>query len=147
MSQRHPIQNQLPMLITTNVKGKHPLFLEPGHAREAINALYFTQEKLPFFLYSFVIMPDHCHFLLKAPKENSISRIMYTFKRAVVFQVGQGALWQPRFHLVIPDRIRQVIRYIHMNPVKKGLCEKPEEYPWSSASGKWDVTLLSCFDI
>jgi REP element-mobilizing transposase RayT len=134
------------MFITTNVQAKKEIFLKSEYAREAVEAIYRTQERLPFFLYSFVIMPDHCHLLLQVPEGGSISKIIAMYKRAVVFHINQGALWQSRFHLKIPDSLDTIIQYIHMNPVKQGLCQKPEEYPWSSASGKWDITLRSCFE-
>jgi putative transposase len=140
MSQRHPIQAEEAMFITTNIRKRIPLFKNPQFAREAIETLYRVQELHPFFLYGFVIMPDHCHLLLHVPEGESISKIVGVFKKGVAFNIGRGPIWQPRFHIKIPGDLSSVLSYIHLNPLKAGLVESPEHYPWSSASGKWDVS-------
>jgi putative transposase len=87
-------------------------------------------------------MPDHCHFLMHVPKEGGISNIMRAYKMGLAFQIGIGPLWQRGFHMRLPDGSSEVLRYIHLNPVRAGLSLTAEEYPWSSASGQWDVMEL-----
>jgi len=142
MFQRHPIQNEVPMLITTNTLDRKKVFADPTYAREAIDSLYRVQQLHPFLLFGFVIMPDHTHFLLKVPAPLSISTIMRVYKYGVTFNLGIGAFWQSRFHIRIPDHCWKALEYIHLNPVRAGLCENIEDYQWSSASGKWDTTRL-----
>lgn len=139
MFQRHPLQNLEPMLITTNTVKRMPVFSDPACAREAVESLYRVQCFQPFFLFGFVIMPDHCHFLLTIPERSSISRVMHAYKRAVSFEIGRP-IWQSRFHLKVVKDISAVLSYIHLNPCRKNLCDIPEHYPWSSASGRWDVS-------
>lgn len=132
------------MLVTTNVINRKPVFENPAYAREAIECLYRVQSLQPFILFGFVIMPDHCHFLLNVCENNSISKVMNAYKSGLTFDLGMPKLWQPRFHIrIIKNNIWGVLDYVHMNPVNAGLVETPEEYPWSSASGKWDVTSLN----
>jgi len=142
MSQRHPIQNDAPMLITTNVRNRERIFYDDAFARTAIEAIYSTQEINPFFLYGFVIMPDHCHLLLRVPSPGTVSQLMNAYKRKVSFEVGRP-LWQPRFHIRIPNNPQAALQYIHMNPVRADIVKISTTYPWSSASGRWDV---SAFD-
>ena len=142
MSQRHPVQNDVPMLITTNVADRKPMFRNPAFAREAIDVLYRVQELRPFFLFGFVVMPDHCHFLLNVPEPGSVSTIMKHYKMGVSHSIGLGPIWQPRFHMRIVRNIGKALRYVHLNPVRAGLAEHAEGYPWSSASGQWDVKEL-----
>jgi len=139
MFQRHFVQNGTLMFITTNLQHRQKLFYHEPYAKEAIDTLYRTQHLHPFLLYGFVIMPDHCHLLLRVPEDESISRIMRQFKYGTSMNIGIGPIWQSRFHMKIVHEIRHVLRYIHMNPVKAGLVEEPQDYPWSSACGKWDV--------
>ena len=128
------------MFVTTNTRDREAVFYDQAYAREAVESLYRVQSFHPFFLYAFVIMPDHCHFLLYVTEHGSISRLMYAYKRSVSFEIGRP-IWQPRFYVkIVQDNIDAVIRYIHMNPIKKDLCDKPSDYPWSSASGRWDVS-------
>ncbi len=66
--------------MTTNVKDRKPIFRNDAYAREAIETLYRVQESYPFMLYAFVIMPDHCHFLLQIPDGGSLSKMMNVYK-------------------------------------------------------------------
>lgn len=129
------------MFITTNTAFRAPLFLDPAYARTAIESMYRTQEIKPFFLHGFVIMPDHCHMLLYVPSPGSIAGVMNSYKRRVAFEIGKP-LWQPRFHMRIPNNPGAALEYIHLNPIQAGLETIPGNYPWSSASGKWDMTPL-----
>lgn len=142
MSQRHPIQNDITALITTVTEKRSPIFLNAAYAREAIETLYRVQERHAFFLYGFVIMPDHCHFLMHVPAPGRFSGIMNIYKSGVTFNLGVPTLWQPRFYMQTINNRSQALSYIHLNPVRKNLSETPEDYPWSSASGKWDLSLL-----
>lgn len=143
MFQRHPEQHDALMFVTTNTLNRMPVFADPACAREAIECLYRLQNIRPFHIYAFVIMPDHCHFLLKILPPYTISRLMSAYKSGLVFDIGVRKLWQPRFHIrIIEQNIGIVLQYIHMNPVRKNLCQSPEQYPWSSACGKWDTTEL-----
>ena len=143
MAQAHPVQNGEIMFITTNIRHRRRIFADPACARIAIEVLYDIQEFYPFFLFGFVVMPDHCHFLLRIPDEGFISKMMNIYKRAVAFNIGQGPIWQSSFHIRIPDNPQEALAYIHRNPVQSGLSALPEGYPWSSASGKWDVMDLA----
>lgn len=141
MSQRRIAQNQHLMFVTTCTKDREPIFADGAYARAAIECLYRIQQKYPFFLYAFVIMPDHSHFLMNVPAHGSISKILYAFKRGVCFDVGKS-MWQPRYYVKHVTNPGRIFEYIHMNPVRQNLCERTEEYQWSSASGRWDVSEL-----
>ena len=142
MTQRHCVQNEAVMLITTNTIHRKPFFAKDVNARETIETLYRVQELHPFYLYGFVIMPDHCHFLMKVLEPETISKVMNVFKSGVTFNLGIPKIWQSRFHMRIPKNLEGALHYIHRNPVKAGLVPEPDAYPWSSASGKWDVVEL-----
>ena len=137
--QRRPIENNELLFVTTNLHNRKSLFQNPAYAREAIEVLYRVQELHSFFLYGFVIMPDHCHLLIFPPAPSKISTIMKHWKMGVSHSIGGGPIWQSRFDARVPNDGREALRYIHENPVVAGLVESPEQYPWSSACGKWDV--------
>jgi putative transposase len=141
MSQRRISHNQRLMFVTTNTRDRSPIFLNPVYARIAVERLYHVQGIHPFFLYSFVIMPDHCHFLVHVPEFKTISKIMYAYKRSVAFEIGKP-VWQARYYVKHVSDPSHVIQYIQMNPVHKNLCATASEYPWSSASGRWDLSEL-----
>ena len=128
------------MLITTITHNRIPYFKNDALAREAVEQIYRVQERRPFFLYGFVIMPDHVHVLLNAPEPETVSNILRLYKMGLSFQSGISPLWQRRFDARFARNICGAQEYINMNPVRAGLCNHPEEYPWSSACGKWDIT-------
>jgi putative transposase len=131
------------MLVTTVTHDREPIFEDPSYAREAVDHIYRVQQRIPFFLYGFVIMPDHCHFLLRVPAPGSISHVMRVYKMGLTFQTGGGPMWQRRFHIRMAHNPHAALQYLHRNPVKAGFVESPESYPWSSASGRWDVSPIS----
>ncbi len=96
-------------------------------------------------ILAYCLMPNHVHFLIVPQRENSLAKMMqglsltYTqffnkkYKRT-------GRLWECRFYSSIVNRdgyIYNLIRYIYANPVRANLVNRPEDYPWSSAS--WHV--------
>lgn len=142
MTQRHPIQNDGVMLVTAVTRDRTPFFADPPVAREAVEALYRTQHLHAFFLFGFVIMPDHCHLLINVPPPETVSMVMKSYKSSVTFSAGLGPMWQQRFHILLPAKPWKALEYIHMNPVRAGLADHMQDFPWSSASGKWDVTVM-----
>ena len=101
-----------------------------------------TQNSKLIEIFSYCLMPNHFHFLIKQLKTNGISIFMsqtsnsYTkyfntkFKRV-------GSLLQGTFKSVRIETDEQLIhvsRYIHINPVVSGLISKPQNYEWSSYS-------------
>lgn len=105
------------------------------------NSLLFHDNK-KYQLQSWVIMPNHIHFLLTPKKDFSLSEIIhsiksYTAKEANKILNRQGIFWQHEpFDRYIRNikHFANVIKYIEENPVKARLCEKPEDWKFSSAS-------------
>ncbi len=132
-----------------------PIFRSDHACSLFIDALATTREKEPFKLIGYVIMPDHFH-LLANPLELDISIVVGRLKgRAAVLILGwlrgEGhaksldklslekplksgqthAVWMREFSAVdIWSRkfIRQKLHYIHMNPVRAGLCDHPAKW-------------------
>lgn len=143
MTQLHPIVNDRIMLVTTVTRHRAPFFADAVHAREAVDCLYRVRELHPFFLYAFVIMPDHCHFLLNVPSPGTVSHVMGCYKSGLTFDTGIPKMWQGRFYISIGGNPQRALQYIHENPVKARLSTTPQQYPWSSASGKWFIDPLN----
>lgn len=142
MRRRRIEKNDCIMFVTTNILHREPLFTNPANAREAVEHIYRTQQLHPFFLFGFVIMPDHCHILLNVPAPETISQVINTYKSGLAHQLGLGPIWQARYDLRLPNDSWKVLEYIHQNPVQAKIVGAAEEYPWSSACGKFDVTSL-----
>jgi len=106
-----------------------------------------------FVVLGYVVMPEHFHLLISEPQETTPSVVMQVLKQRFARQIlrrsrlaqgrGQGALWaevageiwQRRFYdfNVWTERKRiEKLRYMHRNPVKRGLVTQPEHWAWSS---------------
>lgn len=78
-----------------------------------------------------LVMPDHVHVLATLPPESSLARTVGDWKR--ILAVRHGIDWQRNF---FDHRIRSEAAasekwdYIRLNPVRKGLCDTPDEWPW-----------------
>jgi putative transposase len=89
-------------------------------------------------IYGYVIMPEHIHLLLNEPERDTLAQAMQSLKQGVARQLALRAkepFWQARyydFNVWSEKKFVEKLRYIHRNPVKRGLVEKPEDWEWSS---------------
>ena len=92
-------------------------------------ALKQTQQRTPFDLIAWVVMPDHFHILI-SPAEGDLSNIMRRIKLAFASRylkhrgLRTGKTWQSRFwdHIIRDENDwKHHMDYIHYNPVKHGL--------------------------
>ena len=82
-------------------------------------------------------MPEHVHLLLSEPEQGLLSEAMKSLKQGVSRRLlGDGEhFWQKRyydFNVHNAHQFSEKLRYIHRNPVKRGLCKRPEDWGWSS---------------
>ncbi len=106
-----------------------------------------------FELVAIVLLPDHIHMMMHLPEGDSdfsvrIGGIKYAFTRAYLAAGGREAettpgqvrhrnrgVWQKRFyeHVIRDYRdYKRHLDYVHANPVKHDLAEKPGDWQWSS---------------
>lgn len=80
-------------------------------------------------------MPEHVHLLLTEPPTHPLSTVLGSLKRSVSKQLPEKPFWLPRyydFNVFSPEKHIEKLRYMHRNPVTRGLVSHPSEYPWSS---------------
>jgi putative transposase len=120
-------------------------FLKTAIARNHFaRALERTRKWYGFYVVAFVVMPEHVHLLISEPERKTLPIAIQMLKQIVSAKFGGGQFWQVRYYddLVTSGAHRiEVMRYIHRNPVKRKLVERPEDWQWSSfnnhASGTW----------
>lgn len=104
-----------------------------------LETLSKARAKHDFLVYAYCLMDNHVHLLIN-DNGNDISKLMKSINVSYVAYFNRvhqrsGHLFQDRFRseLVKDDRyLLEVSRYIHNNPVKAKLVEKPSEFKWSS---------------
>ena len=73
--------------------------------------------------------------LVGEPKRALLSKAIQALKVSVSVQSRESPFWQARYYdLNVHNEKKRVekLRYMHRNPVKRGLVEIPEDWPWSS---------------
>jgi len=88
---------------------------------------------------AFVLMNNHFHLLLLTPSED-IDRIMYFFMKEVTLEIQKctgriNKIFGGRYKGTMIDSygyLVNVYKYIYRNPIEVGLCEKAEQYPYST---------------
>jgi putative transposase len=90
-----------------------------------------------FFVTGYVVMPEHVHLLISEPERGTLASAVQAIKQSVSRKMitTDGHFWQTRyydFNVYTPHKRIEKLRYIHRNPVKRGLVERPDEWQWSS---------------
>ncbi len=113
-------------------------------ARDAfVIALEDARRHYGFRVYGFVVMPEHVHLVLSEPERGLLANAMQSLKIASSKRTahlrsghaGSTPLWHKRyydFNIRNYDQFTDKLRYLHRNPVKRGLVSRPEDWKWSS---------------
>jgi len=132
--------------LTTCTAGGRPLFAEGTCGETVVEVLGWLRGKGRIWLLGYLVMPDHVHVALVLRSDSTLPGVVKSFKGFASWrlhvEVGvAGPVWQPGFYdQAVRDLARawEVLEYVRGNPVRKGLCESPEEYPFSSANlARW----------
>ncbi len=98
-------------------------------------SLEAMRSRYNFVISGYVVMPEHVHLLVSEPSKAILSKAIQALKLSVTVQRPERPFWQARyydFNVWTEKKHVEKLRYIHRNPVARGLVEKPEEWLWSS---------------
>ncbi|HEV2469375.1 MAG TPA: transposase [Candidatus Sulfotelmatobacter sp.] len=90
------------------------------------------------FVTGYVVMPEHVHLLVSEPERKKLSLVIQMLKQITsrkLKALDQPRFWQARYYdFPVWSEAKRIekLRYIHRNPVKRGLVERPEDWKWSS---------------
>jgi putative transposase len=126
--------------VTLCCESRQPEFQSVERGRWLLDCLRQPVEKQQMALHAYCIMPDHVHVLLEGKKPSSnLLVFLKNFKQTTAYQFKQETgrpLWQKKFYdhiLRADEKAEAVAWYIWLNPVRKGLCVRPEDYPLSGS--------------
>lgn len=119
---------------------KKEIFFQKGDYVFYLKRLVEACEKYAFSLVCYCLMPNHIHIVAKQIGDFSPSKLMSSLHTSysMVFNKKYqlvGHLFQDRFKqkIILEDAyMKQLVAYVHLNPVKDKLCNFPKEYEWSS---------------
>jgi len=121
-----------------------------------------SEERFSIVIHTYCLMTNHYHLLIETSESNLSTAIQWLNVSYAAYynrkHQRRGHLFQGRFKYILIDAdeyLKQLSRYIHLNPVRANIVTRPVEYPWSSYPAfvgkikppKWLETkwLLGCF--
>ena len=114
-------------------------YLATASARELFEkTLERVRRWYGFYLNAYVVMPEHVHLLMSEPERTELCVAIQMLKQIVARRLrphDSPAFWQRRyydFNVRSDKKFVEKVKYIHQNPVRRGLVEHPEDWRWSS---------------
>ncbi len=123
--------------ITFTCYHRHPYLGDDTACTEFEETLEVLRPRHGFFVFGYVIMPNHVHLLLNEPKHHLLADTMRALKTETSKKLkrGRAQFWQRRYYdrnILTQKEFIEKLRYIHRNPVTAGLVERPEDWRASS---------------
>ena len=116
--------------------------LQDGPAPRIVEEVLIDGRGDCYVLLAWVVMPNHVHVVVRLDEGSHLDEIVKRWKgrsaRGINAALGRtGRLWQPGFfdrYVRDEAHLHRVVAYVHENPVRAGLAESPEAWPYSSAA-------------
>ena len=144
--------------VTFTVHQWADVFTRPIYVDALLESLRYCQKEKGLEIFAWVIMTNHCHFILRAKNEN-LSDVIRDFKKFTSKSIFNAIetnsqesrknwllktlsyenkiwFWEEGYHgeeIYTQDFFDSKMDYIHQNPLRAGIVEKEEEYLNSSA--------------
>jgi len=123
--------------VTFSCYHRRPLLTAASSRQLFESALERVRRKFGLRVYAYVVMPEHIHLLVSEPERGALADALKSLKQGIARRLiaDAGHFWQKRyydFNIRNHPQFVEKTRYIHRNPVKRGLCERPEDWQWSS---------------
>jgi putative transposase len=121
----------------------HEIFFADSVDRTGFDRLLeLTVKRYEWTLHAFCQLTNHVHLLIQTPEPTLSRGMQFLFGQYVAeFNTRHGRrghLVQGRYKTVLvetQEHFLECLRYFAMNPVAAGLCDRPEDWPWSSYGG------------
>lgn len=121
--------------ITARGNERKKIYLSKSDYEKFLKYLGDTKKKYNIVIHCYVLMSNHYHLIIETPEAN-LSRAMHYINGSYTtyFNIKRkrsGHLFQGRFKSILVDKdnyLLELSRYIHLNPVRAGIVEKPEDY-------------------
>ena len=136
--------------ITVCCLQRRPLLRSHAAARAAARTLHQLHADQHVNIHAWVLMPDHLHCLIELGEMQSLPACMGRINSCVAKAINRaidrkGAVWQGAYFdraLRRDEDVNTAIRYLLNNPIRSGLVENIEAYPYWNVSN-WNVSVLS----
>lgn len=118
---------------------KQLIFSDDRDRQRYVDLLKESQQRFRYRLYAYVLMGNHVHHLLEigqTPLSKVMQNILFRYTRYWNWRYQKtGHLFQGRYKAILCEKesyLLELIRYLHLNPVRSGVVKDPRRYAWSS---------------
>jgi len=121
--------------VTFSCYQRRPYLSIPANRTLFEEVLETMRLKYQFLVLGYVVMPEHVHLLITEPASGSLAKALMALKISTSKRLNYSPFWQARyydFNVYTGAKQLEKLRYIHRNPVRRGLVERPEDWEWSS---------------
>lgn len=127
--------------VTARGNERRQIFFMEDDYEKFIYYLVETKKKYNINIHCYTLMRNHYHLIIETPEAN-LSKAMHYINSSYAGYINikrrrSGHLLQGRYKSIIVDEdnyLLELSRYIHLNPVRAGMVQKPEDYLYSSYS-------------
>ena len=109
-----------------------------AYARDIfVGILDQVRSRYGFDVIGYVVMPEHFHLMVTEPDRRDPSVVMKVLKQTVARKLlaeDADHFWHKRFYdfnVYSQQKFAEKLRYMHRNPVTRGLVQNPEDWKWS----------------
>lgn len=122
--------------LTWSCYRRRQYFTAPAIKDLFLDCLESVRRRYGILVYGYVVMPEHVHLLVSEPTVQLLATAIQAlkisfFRRAVAIGWRESPFWQKRYydHNVRSARsFTNKLRYIHRNPVRRGLVREPQDW-------------------
>ena len=131
----------IPHHVTQRGNGRQDVFFTDRDRDVYLDAFFDYAARYSLRVWGYCLMSNHVHFVVVPERERSLARVFgrthsdYA-RYANLVRRSCGHLWQARFYscALEAQHAWRALAYVERNPVRAGLADTPEAYPWSTAA-------------
>jgi len=126
--------------LRTTTRGRIPYLHTHACKQAVVDVLRRVSARLKFDVVAYVVMPEHVHLIVHQRGGQGISDLMAALKRESAHRINlllhrKGSVWRKEFYdhmLRTWEHADELVRYIHDNPVRRGLVQAAQDWAFSS---------------
>lgn len=137
---RHPRVHATGLVYHLMARGNngYTIFRDRTDYHLFLKALDTAKRRYPFALYAYALLPNHFHLLIET-RDSPTGRIMQSMLTRYSRYFNdryrrRGHVFQGRYRAIVCEResyLLELVRYIHLNPVRAKLVTRPDDWPWT----------------
>jgi REP element-mobilizing transposase RayT len=115
------------------------IFLDDVDYAEYVRRLGEGVQRFRWHLLAYCLMRNHVHLVVETPEPNLPAGMQWLHGRYGRYFNDRhdlfGHVFQGRYKAIrqeTDEQLWQILRYVALNPVEAGLCQRPRDYRWSS---------------